>query len=182
MESKVKKGLRHFVITGGLLLSSTALFAQGENFDMGFGIGIPYGIFGVNAEYYPINNLSLSAGLGSTLRAGAGYDIGIQYYFAKKGDNWSPRLSAHYGTNGILQTTLSVFGTTFKEDYESFEGLSVGVGFKNMMGNSGWTFDILYVVSSGLFDRIDELEAQGFETSSYGPERFWLGFGYTYSF
>ena len=48
------------------------------DFDIGLGFGIPYGIFGVNAEYYPIDNLSVSAGLGTTLLAGVGYDVGVQ--------------------------------------------------------------------------------------------------------
>ncbi len=171
-QSVANKGV---ITTGSLCCSAT--FAK--NFDIGLGLGIPYGVFGVNAEYYPIDNLSISAGLGTTLLAGAGYDVGVQYYLGNKRDGWIPRISAHYGTNGVLKTSSD-------EESESFNGLSIGIGLKNVRGNSRWAIDLFYVVTSDIFDRIDELEAQGYEVSSYGLEnlesleKFRLSVGYSF--
>jgi len=156
---------------------ATGLLAN-EDFDIGLGFGIPYGMSGVNAEYYLIDNLSISAGLGATLVAGVGYDIGVQYYFGNKGDGWIPRISAHYGTNGVIKTNYRFSD----EEGESFDGLSAGIGFKNVRGNSSWAIDLYYVVTSDMFDRVNELEALNYEVSTYGPEKIRLGIGYSYSF
>jgi hypothetical protein len=166
---------------GVIATGRSATFASEDfdgNFGIGLGIGIPYGMFGVNAEYYLIDNLSISAGLGTTLLAGVGYDVGVQYYFGNKRNGWIPRISAHYGTNGVLQTK-----TVSYEEGESFDGFSAGIGLKNVRGNSSWVIDLFYVVTSGIFDRIDELEAQGYEeVSTYGPENIGVGVGYSYRF
>ncbi|MCP3683082.1 MAG: hypothetical protein GY861_10360 [bacterium] len=146
-------------------------------FDIGFGLGIPYGVLGVNAEYYPIDNISVSAGLGTTLLAGAGYDVGVQYYFGNKGDGWVPRVSAHYGTNALIYWNRSG-----NEDGESFDGVSAGLGLKYVKGNSKWIVDLFYAVTSDVFDRVDELEARGYDVSTYGLEKVRLGVGYSYSF
>ncbi len=174
-KNKVKKWLGP-VLAACLMAFSSNLFSQEGSFDFGAGLGIPYGVLGANIEYYPIDNLSVSAGLGTTILADVGYDLGLQYYFTTEG-SWTPRLSIHYGTNGILESISS-------EDNESFEGVSIGAGVKKLWSRHGLALDIFYIVSSDLFDRKDELEEEGFsvESEGFGSDRIKIGVGYVFSF
>jgi len=175
---KIKNGMLCSLVVASSLVFSPNIFAQGK-FDLGVGLGIPYGILGVNAEYYPLDTFSLSGGVGTTILAGVGYDVALNYYFGQNKQSWIPRISVHYGTNGILET----LSFSNDDDYESFEGVSVGVGVKRMMDNSsGFAFDVFYIASSDLFDRVDELREQGVEVDTFGPERFKIGVGYVYRF
>ena len=69
----------------------------------------------------------------------------------KKGTgSFEPRLSYYYGTNGIL------FNPNTKES-ETFEGNNIGLGFQTSNGYRAWSFDLIYILSSGLQDRIKEI-------------------------
>ncbi|KHD04933.1 hypothetical protein PN36_33735 [Candidatus Thiomargarita nelsonii] len=178
MKTKLKKNYLRSTIAACMLAASPNLFAA--SFDVAVGLGIPYGILGANFEFYPIKNLSVSAGLGTTVLADVGYDVGLEYYLGRDG-GWNPRLSVHYGTNGILKTTTCMWWYC---KYESFEGITAGVGIKKLWGNHGFAFDLFYIVSSDLFDRQDELEERGFtiDSAGFGSERLKIGIAYVYSF
>jgi hypothetical protein len=190
MKTKAKNAWLSAAMAACLLAPSSNLLAQGqEPIDLGVGVGIPYGVLGANIEFYPTNNLSLSAGLGTTILGDTGYDLSLHYYFGREGD-WTPRLSVHYGTNGVLETSYrrdhddEYFYRWRDDEYETFEGISVGAGVKKLWGKHGIAFDVFYIASSDLFDRVDELEAKGFkvEHEGFGSERVTFALGYIFSF
>lgn len=145
---------------------------------LGVGLGMPYGILGINGEYVIYNNVALTAGVGTTMgiEAGIGYNIGIKYYLKDIGKTWRPRISAYYGTNGFIELDFST--------EEVFNGLTLGIGQQWMWGDRkrhGLDLDILYIVTSGVYDRIDELENEGYEKIEESG-RVKLSIGYRYGF
>ncbi|MCK4579467.1 MAG: hypothetical protein KAU50_11815 [Candidatus Marinimicrobia bacterium] len=147
---------------------------------LGVGIGIPYGVIGANAEYGVEKNLSLTAGVGTTGLAGTGYNLGIKYYLKDIGNTWRPRISAYYGTNGMILVT--VFGGEDIE--EAHPGLTVGVGQQWMWGDAkghGLDLDLMYIVTSGMYDRRDEIEEE-YNTTMEDLGRVKLSIGYRYGF
>lgn len=145
---------------------------------VGAGLGVPYGTFGLNAEFVVHNHLNLSAGLGSTVFAGAGYGLGAKGYFTPVGEKWRPRLSAHYGVNSIILLD-------HWDNGEKFAGFVLGLGIQGMFGKNrrhGFDFDIIYIASNGDFDeRLAELKRIGY----YGinePGRIKVSLGYRYGF
>lgn len=179
--SKIKKIYLFSTIIICLLSPNINIYAA--SFDFGVGAGLPYGVLGANIEYYPSNNLSISAGLGATAEAGVAYDISLQYYLGTE-ENWNPRISVHYGTNASMKiikicTIFNSYNTN--EEYDSFEGISVGAGIKKLWGNHGLVLDILYIASSKFDDRVNELEAQGNIVDEEGGD-IKYGIGYVYSF
>jgi len=150
---------------------------KGSIGSVGAGFGIPYGGIGINGEYAVMKNVNLTAGLGTTVVAGAGFSIGIKYYLKEDGNTWRPRAAAYYGTNGAFE----VIGRGGSKD--TFSGLSVGLGQKWMFGASqkhGLDLDLMFIVTSGIFDRVDLLEAGGLDVDSTG--RIKLSLGYRYAF
>ena len=85
----------------------------------GFGIGVPYGMLGFNLEINALPFLSFSGGVGTTIFAGIGYNIGARGYFRKPGPVWRPRLSVFYGINGVYAEDFN------RPDNEAFTGLPV---------------------------------------------------------
>ena len=137
------------VILSLISLSVIADDKDHETLAIGLGVGIPYGgLLGTKLEYRPIKELSLSAGLGTVI-ASKGYSYGAIFNMYKIG-SFEPRLSYYYGTNGIL------FNPNTKES-ETFEGNNIGLGFQTSNGYRAWSFDLIYILSSGLQDRIKEI-------------------------
>lgn len=115
---------------------------------VGLGIGVPYGVIGVNGEIAVSKYLSLSGGFGSTVLAGSGYSVGGKVYFSSAESKWRPRISAHYGVNAVI----SVTGVT--EISEKFEGVTLGLGVLHTLGKnrrSGFDFDVVYLATCGNF-------------------------------
>ena len=126
--------------------------AEYSNNSWGIGFGIPYGILGVNADYNIISDLNVSFGLGTTIFAGVGYNIGFKYFITAKENSFRPRVLAFYGIN-----SMSLIG----DEGESYTGFSIGAGFQWMWGQSktnGLDFDIIYIATTG-YD-VDELRAK----------------------
>ena len=146
----------------------------------GPGIGIPYGILGINLNHKATDNIDLSLGLGTTILDGSAYSVGAKYYFEK--EESGVRLSAYYGTNAVIEANADCTGLCFGfADYEKFEGLTVGIGWGRRPGKSGWDVDVMYVVTTGADERIDELEAQGYEYTE-GRSDIGFSFGYHWAF
>lgn len=111
---------------------------------IGIGLGIPYGILGLNLDINLVNNLNLSAGLGSTIRAGAGYSIGFKFFLTPIDNIFRPRVSAYYGIN-----TIVVFEGN--EDLnKAYRGLSLGLGAQLLWQKTknGFDFDVYYIATS----------------------------------
>lgn len=108
----------------------------------GVGLGIPYGVLGLNLELNALPVLSVSAGLGTTIFAGVGWNVGARAYFRKPGPVWRPRLSAFYGTNTAYAVELG------DPSNKSYLGLTVGAGQIFLWQNHGFDFDLMYIVNS----------------------------------
>ena len=108
----------------------------------GLGFGIPYGVLGGNIDVNVAENLNISAGLGTTVLAGIGYNVGLKYFFSSFENTMRPRVLAFYGVN-----TLSSIGN----QEESYTGLSIGGGIQWMWGSTksnGLDVDIIFVATS----------------------------------
>jgi len=139
---------------------------------IGAGFGIPYGVLGVNLELYTSQNIAITAGVGSTIIAGPGYVAGARYYPGSGEENSRFRITAIYGTNTIVEKGGSIFGS----EYESYSGLSFGIGW---LWGSGWEMDIFLVVSPSVSDIEDDLKKEGYETAQQGSGiPFKFSFGY----
>ena len=90
----------------------------------GVGLGIPYGVLGVNVESGAQTRLSV--GVGAAL-VGLGWNVGVKHYLSDPPteDTGSASICLYYGTNAILgEKTWGVV------DYDEVtEGFTVGLGW-----------------------------------------------------
>jgi len=90
---------------------------------LGIGSGLEYGILGVNFNYFPIRNIGLSAGLGTSLGF-VGWNLGtkITITSSKHKNLFTPYIIGLYGSNSgvIVDNTPSLNNI--------FYGFSLGVG------------------------------------------------------
>ena len=141
----------------------------------GFGFGIPYGVLGANLDLNASPNLNLSAGLGTTILAGIGYNVGVKYFFTPIEKTFRPRISAYYGVNAAVEKTY--IGISKEDEQETYAGLSIGIGAQWIFGKtkmSGFDFDIIFIATTGL--DIDELRAEGFNVSEPGKVKISIGY------
>lgn len=165
--------------------ASTPALAHGNIGSAGAGIGASYGMIGGSFDVKIVERIYASAGLGF---AGdeLGYNVGLRAYLVDDSKVWRPRLVANYGTNGLISTQVCFFDTCTDEEYESFQGVSIGLGQSVAFGRGekrhGFELDFLYNVDDGgRGDRIDELEDSGFELEG-NKNKFFLSAGYRFSF
>ncbi|MEE9463981.1 MAG: hypothetical protein V3W14_00220 [Candidatus Neomarinimicrobiota bacterium] len=148
---------------------------------LGVGLGIPYGVIGANIEYALENNINLTAGIGTTVFAGSGYNVGVKYYLKDIGYTGRPRISAYYGTNALIAVT--VFGG--EDINETFSGLTLGFGQLWMWGDSkkhGLDLDLMYLLTTGSYDeRKEEIEDQ-YYTTLEDLGKIKISIGYRYGF
>lgn len=167
-----------------LSVSAAVVSAHGEIGSVGGGVGASYGFVGASFDKRFTDNLYGSVGLGS---AGddVGYNVGLRYYLADAETVWRPRLVLNYGTNGVISIETCYFSSCSDEEYESFEGVSFGIGQSVGFGHDqkhGFEFDLLYIADDGgLQDRVDELEAIGFDADD-GAGKLYFSIGYRFSF
>lgn len=147
--------------------------ANGENFEMGLGFGIPYGLFGANFEFNANDYLSLTAGVGSTIFAGVGAAGGARVYLADRSKGFRPRLSAIYGTNTIIDPGGS--------DWIQKQGLNLGIGAKwvDVFTKRGFNFDLLYIVTPDIEELQRKYGASGFSLLGH---RLKIAFGWGWAF
>lgn len=163
-----------------LLFSSMVVQAQtpsptSQSFkenSIGFGIGIPYGVIGLNGDINVVPNFNLTAGIGYAL-VDIGYSFGVKYFFADVNKWFRPRILAVYGTNSVLQVTNA-------SGYDKvYTGLSVGLGAQYMLSRtSGVDLDIMFIATSGL--NVGDLKKQGISADE--PAKVKLSVGYRYAF
>lgn len=120
----------------------------GKHGSVGLGFGIPYGVLGINAEYYIIPYLSCSGGIGTTLFAGLGYSVGARGYVRKPGHFWRPRASLFYGINGFW---LINNDQIYHPENEKFRGLTIGLGQLFQTRQHGLDLDLMYIINSELY-------------------------------
>ena len=141
---------------------------------LGAGIGIPYGVIGINAEV-ALNsegqdNLYLTGGAGILFSHGLAYSGGINLYLMDYDRLWRPRVSFLYGTNGIYQ------------GYENhvYHGLNVGIGQLFQLGadrDVAISLDIVLIATSGLFDKLEEVGEQAEAFTIFGTPRLKFSLG-----
>lgn len=159
-------------------LEDELLNRPGNRGSIGVGYGIPYGGLGVNADVYFIDNAALTAGVGS-FGYTAGYAIGAKYLYGKPSDLWRPQAVISYGINKVLYIDREPEADL----REAYQGFSLGLGSQFMFGKSrkhGFDIDALYIVSSGIFKRVGELESQGYNIGDIS--RFTFSLGYRFAF
>jgi len=177
-------GLILLVLLAALPLWAEEVEAPPEPFmarsgSIGLGYGIPYGgKLGVNADVYFFDAAALTVGFGSYGHT-AGYALGLKYLHGSSRDLWRPQALLLYGVNKALTIRRVPEGDLF----ESHSGFTLGLGSQFMFGKArrhGFDADLLVVVTSTAFKRLDELEEQGYNIS--GVSRFSFSLGYRYAF
>ncbi len=145
---------------------------------LGLGYGVPYGGLGLNADISVFDALAVTAGVGSYGHS-AGYAVGVKYLHGSPLKTWRPQAILLYGINRVLVLKDPVAG----DRGEAFTGFTAGLGSQLMFGKAkrhGLDFDVLFLISSGFYKRIQELEEQGYTISN--SSRFTFSLGYRYSF
>ncbi len=166
-----------------LALLTLPLFAQeleyrfqpGRNINLGAGYGLPYGGLGFGMDMYVFEKLAVNLGIGS-LGHSAGFEAGLKYLLGDLHSQWRPEATLLYGVNGLLPADDDEVSQT-----EVYNGITAGLGVQAMFGKNrrhGLDAGATYVVSSGLYKRLEELEGYEFELNSR------LGFylGYRFAF
>lgn len=150
---------------------------------LGLGIGIPYGMFGINTEIEPAPHIGLTFAIGTTILSGMAWEVGAIGYILDQDYFIRPRISLFYGINSMIEIPNTNYYSN-QTIFESFTGLTIGGGVKFMLGKShGTTFDVLYLLSNGAVDRSKELEKiyTNYHFTDLGiPIKF--AWGYQYSF
>jgi hypothetical protein len=114
--------------------------------NVGVGFGAPYGLLGFNLDLNLLPILSVTGGIGTTIFSGVGYNVGIKAYMRKLGSVWRPRASVYYGINGLYAED---FGDP---DNKKYPGFTVGIGQIFLWQQQGFDLDLMYIVSSELWD------------------------------
>lgn len=155
-------------------IESIELQAFGNRGAVGIGLGIPYGILGINGELFLLPRISLSAGLGTTVFAGLGYNAGLKVYLRKMEEKrWQPNLSAYYGINGMI------IDESFSNDFnQKYSGLSLGIGQVWQLGaqkRSGIDLNLMVLATSGVYEATKAMYLDK-------PFPLRLSIGYRYAF
>lgn len=133
----------------------------------GFGMGLDYGGFGLNALVYPHYNVGVFAGFGYAL-VHAGYNVGIRIRLSseKKSKKVIPFLTAMYGYNAVIKVKIEEPYSMMRDRdryNRIYYGATLGFGLdvkSAWPGPTGyWTFALLVPIrSSEVYDYIDKLE------------------------
>ncbi|MDW7690874.1 hypothetical protein R9C00_21050 [Flammeovirgaceae bacterium SG7u.111] len=106
--------------------------SEGGVTSLGFGIGLPYGAFGIRLGTNITNGLNVFGGAGYQM-AGLGYNVGLRKEF-KSRTHTQFFLSGMYGTNGVI----TVEGL---DEYDKlYRGATVGLGIKLNSKSSDQTY------------------------------------------
>lgn len=163
------------LLTIAMIVMAAQVMAQDSGSEkknsFGVGLGVPYGVLGANVDVNVLPNLNVSAGVGTTVIAGIGYNAGFKYFISPSENKFRPRVSAYYGINGAAE--LKGGPSNGKKTYR---GLSIGGGFQWMWGDrtSGLDCDIIYLATSGL--DIDKLKDQGYSVTDPGKIKISIGY------
>jgi hypothetical protein len=144
-------------------------FSRGN---IGIGMGIDYGGFGVRLTVLPAKPVFLFAGLGYNL-AGIGYNIGAGLRLAPE-RRFCPYLLGMYGYNGVIVIKND------DQNTRSYYGPSIGAGFevRSRSKKNYFNFELLLPFRPDSFnDDMDRLEKTGVEFSNK-PLPVSFSFGY----
>jgi hypothetical protein len=161
---------------------------------MGAGVGISYGLIGINADLITDKNTHFVAGIGYYSK-NVCYNFGLKQYLSNPSHNLRLRLLTNFGIIAIAKVYSHVDftaghyigGTYYSEHYsglvstgtKAIHGITIGLGGQYMFGSRkkhGFDFDVLYVVKewASLFS------AGKYEIKDETPIR--ICFGYRFAF
>ena len=174
----VRKALFAGAAVSGLLLAGMP-GAMAGGFNLGAGLGIPYGgVAGVRAGYEIDMGDSLalapSAAVGHAV-AGSGWDVGLQGLFGDKKGVFRLGAGVFYGTNSVIQSWWA--------DDRTGRGVTVGVSPRFQFGaNRQHVLDVhlLYIVNTK-YDK-PACPRTGICTYSEEGSKGKIGIGYAYRF
>jgi hypothetical protein len=168
------RGLSELLILGILLLSNSVMAEDGIQkvagpVRLGMGVGIPYGIFGLNLGLRLGDIMEATGGYGTAHNGFKGWAIGGRLYPFQRPGTFRPRLSAFYGVVGIVTNRVSAKRNV---TVDIFRGLALGVGF------------------DGLFFVRHSIDFDLFYTDAVAPEKYkrnnqvrqFISIGYGYHF
>lgn len=147
---------------------------------LGLGVGIPYGIIGINLEFAISKHLVLSPGIGTASAYGIAYNLGLKYYLRAIGNSsWRSRISMYYGK---IVPVASYEVRKYEWQHKLHNGLTFGIGQQLMWGDKkrhGLDLDTLFIAASSAFADINVIE-----NVLYIPavKRLQLSIGYRYGF
>ena len=132
---------------------------------LGAGLGIDYGVLGINGEVNIGNHLAVTAGVGTTMFAGLGYNFGVRGYILNRESMFRPRLGIHFGTGYIIQALdLSDYVAGANYDGQKFNAFAFSAGTMVWLTNDhkyGLCFDLVYLGnSSECSSTIDKMNNQ----------------------
>lgn len=163
-------------------LASPVVFADSSNpgsGSIGLGLGIPYGGQGLNYTHTVTSKVDLTAGVGANF--GLGWVVGSRFY--PQGNNSGLRLSALYGTNGVI--VIDGCGKVrnspgaCEDRVNNYHGLNLAVGWGQRGDKSGWDGDIIFIVSSGIDAAKDKLiEDSNGKITDRSSGKIKIAFGY----
>lgn len=145
---------------------------------LGCGIGTYYGGMGLNYEIlFNEYNISTFVGAGTYFFEAFGFSVGCKQYLVNSESSFLPHIDFLVGTNTFLEIT------NFYNDTRTTEacyGINIGAGFKWMFGEYktwGIDFNVYYVLTSTIFDRIEKLSKQyyDFHTEEFRKVNFSMG-------
>ena len=157
---------KHMVVFSVILLLTVAQVSFADTgakksddyFSAGIGIGIPYGVVGLNLEFNPIlpgmaeakihDYFSLSLGLGYS-PGGVAYSIGARVYPMGREKTIRPRISGYYGIVALIEYS-------YYDDYDRMEGFAFGGGVLYKISKKfSADLDILYILPNNYADSLD---------------------------
>ena len=163
-----------FIIIGTLLLmfNKTAFAEEApqsktDPFRLGVGLGVPYGILGLNLSYRINDLIEASGGYGSARDGFKGWAIGGRIYPFSELKRFRPRLAAFYGVVG--RVTVEDNATDTNRTIDVFEGFALGGGFE-------WKFFSRHSLDLDLFYSTGEAPEEYKTDDSH--RRISLGYGY----
>lgn len=167
----IKNIISTSVLTASLLSSSVLAEESDSNVSFGVGVGIPYAVIGVNMTANINEHVDISAAIGTV--GELAWSAGAHMYPLVDSDF---RASMYYGTNGVIRVERCHW-TCEDPEWEGYTGLSAGLGWGTRGGESGFTADLILLITSGAFDEADKLEDQGYDISgSYSRVKIALGY------
>jgi hypothetical protein len=146
---------------------------------IGLGLGVPYGVLGVNAEI-GTQYISLVGGMGTAMVVSdPGWGIGARAYFLNASHKWRPNITVVYGTTTMYLITgdveasgvLTGVGTYFSVDHD--------VGKRN---GFVFTYGLGFITHGEIPQDVkDKVSAMGNTLPSFGsPLKVMVGFNYRF--
>lgn len=147
---------------------------------LGIGVGLAFGVAGFSIDHAVSDRLTLTAAVGALPFVDEPlYSVGAKFSLSTS-TFWQPRISVLYGTNALAESTCSGL-TCFDPEYTAYEGFSVGIGQRFVLG-----FDKRHAVDLDFFMPFNSSEVEDAITSGRFEEtndgQLKLSIGYRFNF